>query len=39
MDQAAVDGVSKWIFKPGMKDGHPVNVRMEVPIQFDIERH
>jgi TonB family protein len=34
LDQAAVAGVSKWIFKPGMKDGHPVNVRIEVPINF-----
>ncbi len=38
LDQAAVEGVSKWIFKPAMKDGRPINVRMEVPIQFNIER-
>jgi protein TonB len=28
LDQATVAGVSKWRFKPGMKDGHAVNVRM-----------
>ncbi len=36
LDQAAVAGVSKWIFKPGRKGGHAVNVRMEVPIAFDL---
>jgi len=34
LDQATVAGVSKLIFKPGMKDGHPVNVRIEIPINF-----
>jgi TonB family protein len=38
LDQAAVEGISTWIFKPGRKDGHPVNVRMEVPITFDLNR-
>jgi protein TonB len=37
LDQAAVAGVSKWIFKPGRKGGHAVNTRMEVPIGFNID--
>ncbi|HWZ93651.1 MAG TPA: TonB family protein [Opitutaceae bacterium] len=36
LDQAAVAGVSRWTFKPGRKGGHAVNVRMEVPIGFDL---
>jgi len=35
LDQAAVAGVSKWMFKPGMKDGHAVNVRMYSGPLFD----
>jgi protein TonB len=37
LDQAAISGVSKWIFKAGRKSGHAVNVRMEVPIAFNLE--
>jgi len=36
LDQAAVAGVSKWLFKPGRRGGHAVNARMEVPIAFDL---
>lgn len=35
-DRAAVDGVSKWRFRPGMKAGHRVNTRMRVPIRFRV---
>jgi protein TonB len=35
-DQAAVDGVSKWHFRPGMKAGRRVNTRMRVPIRFKV---
>jgi TonB family protein len=38
LDQAAVDSISKWIFKPGRKNGHPVDVCMEVPVTFDLNR-
>jgi TonB family protein len=38
LDQAAVNGVSKWIFKPGRKGGHAVNSRMTVPIAFSLDR-
>jgi protein TonB len=37
LDQAAIAGVSKWIFKPGRKGGHAVNTRMEVPIVFNLD--
>ncbi len=29
-----MDAVAKWKFKPGIKDGRPVNVRMTVPFVF-----
>jgi len=31
---AAVEGVGKWRFRPGMKTGRKVNTRMKVPIHF-----
>jgi TonB family protein len=37
LDQAAVSGVSKWLFTAGQKGGHAVNVRMEIPIAFNLE--
>lgn len=33
---AAVEGVSRWRFRPGMKDGRKVNTRTIVPIRFTI---
>jgi TonB family protein len=33
----AVEAVLQWKFKPGMRNGHPVYVRMEVPIFFELE--
>ncbi len=36
LDEAAVQGVSKWKFRPGKRGGHAVNVRMEQPISFNI---
>lgn len=33
-EQAAIDGVAKWRFRAGMKDGRKVNTRMRVPIRF-----
>jgi len=33
---AAYDGVRQWRFRPGMKGGRKVNVRMQVPIVFRI---
>ena len=35
-EQAAVQAVSKWKFRPGRKGGRAVNTRMQVPIVFSI---
>lgn len=35
-EQAAVQAVSKWTFKPGRKGGRAVNTRMLVPIVFTL---
>ena len=35
-DAAAVTGVSKWKFRPGIKSGRKVNTRMRVPIIFKV---
>ena len=32
----AIDAVSRWTFRPGMKDGRAVNTRMSVPIVFRV---
>ena len=33
-NQAAIDGVSRWRFRAGMKDGRKVNTRVHIPIRF-----
>ncbi len=35
-DEAALDAVTQWTFKPGKVKGVPVNTRMQVPIVFAI---
>ncbi|MCF7688978.1 MAG: TonB family protein [Cephaloticoccus sp.] len=35
-EQAAVQAVSKWKFRPGRKGGRAVNTRMQVPIVFTL---
>lgn len=35
---AAVAAVKQWKFRPGWKDGHPVNTRAEVTIPFTLDR-
>jgi len=35
-NQAALDAVKKWKFKPAQKDGGPVKSRLIIPIQFQI---
>jgi TonB family protein len=32
----AVEAVLKWKFKPGIRNGHPVYVHMEVPVFFEL---
>jgi TonB family protein len=34
LDQAAIDTLSQWRFRPGMKDGRPVPVRIHVELSF-----
>jgi periplasmic protein TonB len=35
-EDAAVEGVVKWKFRPGMKAGRPVNTRTQITIQFRV---
>ena len=35
-DESAIEGVSRWHFRPGMKGGRKVNTRMRVPIRFQV---
>lgn len=34
LDEKAIEAVSKWRFKPAMKDGHPVAVQANVEVNF-----
>lgn len=34
---AAVQAVSKWKFRPGLKNARPANTRMQIPIVFNID--
>jgi TonB family protein len=36
-EQAAIDAVKKWRFKPGMKDGKPVSTKVEVTLTFSLK--
>ena len=35
-NEAAVKGVARWKFRAGIRDGRKVNVRMQVPIKFQV---
>jgi len=37
LDQQAVKSMKGWAFKPGMKDGKPVAVRVHVDIKFTLK--
>jgi TonB family protein len=34
LDQAAIESVEKWKFKPGLKDGTPVPVQATIEVNF-----
>lgn len=36
-EQAAIDAVKKWRFKPGMKDGKPVSTKVQVTLSFSLK--
>ena len=34
LDEKAITAAGKWTFNPGMIDGHPVNVRVQIEVNF-----
>jgi len=36
LDEKAIEAFEKWRFTPGMVDGKPVNVQLEVVINFHL---
>lgn len=38
LDQAAIDAVRQWEFEPGMKDGQPVAVEVEIKMRFSLKK-
>ena len=34
LDTSAIEAVTKWRFKPGMKDGQPVAVQVLIDVSF-----
>jgi protein TonB len=37
LDEQAVKAMKQWLFRPGMKDGKPVAVRVDVRINFTLK--
>jgi protein TonB len=35
--QPALEALSKWKFKPAKKDGNPVAIRVNIPVQFNVD--
>ncbi|HLH32690.1 MAG TPA: energy transducer TonB, partial [Terriglobia bacterium] len=36
LDESAIDALKQWKFKPGMKDGKPVKVRLNIEVNFNL---
>jgi TonB family protein len=36
LDEKAIEAVSQWRFRPGQKDGQPVNVRATIEVNFQL---
>ena len=36
LDESAAKALSEWRFKPGTKDGKPVNVRIQITMNFSL---
>jgi len=36
--RAAVEGVRRWHFRPGIKDGQAVRTHMQIPIEFSLQK-
>jgi TonB family protein len=36
-EQAAIDAVKKWKYKPGLKDGKPVSTKVQVTLTFSLK--
>ena len=36
-EQAAIDAVKKWKFKPAQKDGAPVKIKVTIPLRFNLD--
>lgn len=37
LDRSAIASVKNWLFKPGIKDGKPVDMWVRVPVRFKLE--
>jgi protein TonB len=36
-EQPALDAIQNWVFKPAVKDGKPVKVRVTIPFRFSLD--
>ena len=37
LDQKAIEAISKWTFQPGMRDGKPVAVWVNIEVNFHLK--